>query len=588
MSDISKSAESQYSLDGVVSNAPIDWQDVKIVAQYPDDSIQPSLSIDEYKFNLDSRKAINKWIEGGITGGVGIFEGMPFAQNIFNNSSDSAVFNAFINFADNYNDATDDGVLSVSIMKDDSIQSFIDKLGGVTCGYLEEIGVFTDADYITIPYIVEKKLNPFELMMSAIVLYLMIKELAETVERTARSAVLVVSLLGTSVFPLPIGSIAYAIASALIQLVYSAILIIAIIELAKTLFETLIPPKRNHKGILLKHALEKIANHLGYNFNCPITEYNNYVYLPSNPNLDEKSFFGTVSVTKGTQSGIPNSLDYGYFAEDLFTLGKSLPYAKMAIIGNTIELRPKNDPFWIQQSQWVMPDVLINTLGYNMNELNATNLLSFSVDTSDDWTVDNYGGTSIEIKTDPVSVLRQRAVLLKGLDEVNFQVALGNRKDELTGIETFLKTVGGAVDDITGIFGGGTNFASSITSKIGVLKQSTNWHTVPKMLYLNEGLMPLNHRDLINAELLWDKYHKEKSFVSDNWRGQKLLYNQVSVPFGFEDFLKLTTNPYFTFNGFSAKIVNFEWTVGEDQAVIDFWVRRPYTFNLKETKLIPQ
>ena len=52
--------------------------------------------------------------------------------------------------------------------------------------------------------------------------------------------------------------------------------------------------------------------------------------------------------------------------------------------------------------------------------INATNLVSFGVDTSDEWTIDNYAGTAVEIKTEPISVINQRAVLLKGLDEVNF------------------------------------------------------------------------------------------------------------------------------------------------------------------------
>lgn len=587
MADISISTESQYSLNGVIKNAPLEWQDVKIKAEYPEDSIQPSLEIAEFNFNLEARKAINDWILAGTTGGVGIFEGMPFNLNLFNNNPISKNFKAFIDFSNNYNDRSDDGVLTVSIIPDNSIQNFFDKLSGTTCGYLEEIGVFAQSDYITIPYVVEKKFNFFEILLSTIVLYLMIKEIEESIEKIAADISTTVALLATSAFPIPLGSIAYAIALLAIRIIYTAILLLAIVELGKTLFEILVPPLRNHKGILLKTALTKIANHFGYQFNCPIDEYKNIVYLPSNPNLDEKTAFGFISVTKGTQSGIPNNLDYGYFTEDLFNLAKNLPYAKMALIGNTIELRSKNDPFWIQQSQWVMPDVLINTLGYNLNELKSTNLLSFQVDTSDEWTVDNYEGTAVEIKTDPVSIINERAVLLKGLDEVRFQVAHGNRKDKLNGIETLLKTVGGAIDDVTGLFGGGTNLKSKIINKVGSLKQSTNWHTVPKLLYLNNGKLPTNHRQLWNANLLWEKYHKEKSFVRDNFRGQKLVYNNVSVPFGLEDFLKLTENPYFTFNGLNAKIVNFTWTVGQDEAVIDFWVRKAYTFNLKETKIIP-
>jgi len=121
-----------------------------------------------------------------------------------------------------------------------------------------------------------------------------------------------------------------------------------------------------------------------------------------------------------------------------------------------------------------------------------------------------------------------------------------------------------------------------------LVKQTSNWHTIPKMLYLSGGVMPTNHRDLWNAELLWDKYHNEKSFVSGNFNGQKQVYNNVNIPFGLEDFFQLTSNPYFKFNGEQAKITKFVWTVGEDTAVIDFWIKKPYTYNLKETKLIPE
>ena len=587
MADISRNTESKYLLNGIETNAPLEWQDVTIEAQYPDDSVQPNLTITEFDFNLESRKAINDWILGGTSGGVGIFEGMPFDLNLFNNNPLTKNFKAFIDFTNSYNDQPDDGVVSVSIIKDDSIQSFFDKLNGTTCGYLEEIGVFVDSDYVRIPYVVEKKFNFFEILITSIVLYLMVKELEESIYRTAE-AISTASGIFSAGFTGSVGSAIYLFAIALVNIAYTAILLIAIVELSITLFETLIPPQRTHKGILLKTALTKISNHFGYQFNCPVEEYNNVTYLPSNPNLDEKAFLGFINVTKGTQSGIPNNLDYGYFTEDLFKLAKDLPFAKMALIGNTIELRAKNDPFWVQQSQWQIPDVKINTLTYNVNELNATNLVSFGVDTSDEWTIDNYEKTAIEIKTEPISVINQRAVLLKGLDEVNFECALGTRKNRLNAIENLLKNVAGAIDKVTGIFGGGTNFKSKVTTRIGVLKQSTNWHTIPKLLYLNGGRMPINHKSLWNAEVLWEKYHDEKSFIANNYKAQKQVYNQVSVPFGLEDFFKLTTNPYFIYKGNTAKIVNFTWTVGEDVSVIDFWVRKPYTFNLKETKIIPK
>jgi len=106
-------------------------------------------------------------------------------------------------------------------------------------------------------------------------------------------------------------------------------------------------------------------------------------------------------------------------------------------------------------------------------------------------------------------------------------------------------------------------------------------------LFLIGNQLPTNHRTLFNAKNLYFKYHKEKSFVLDNYHGQKIVYNDIEVPFGFEDYKKLTTNSYFYYNGSQAKIIRFTWSVGQDTAKLSFWVRQPYTKNLQEIYIEP-
>lgn len=588
MSEISKNSEAQFILNGNVRNSPLENEDVSITADYEGDEFQPQLTVDSYIFNLQARKDVLAWVDAGTSGGVGIFEAMNLDYRLFNQDSIQKVFHSLIDFTNDFKDFPDDGELSLSIMDRDGLTGFFNQLTGTTYGYLEEIGVFTQADYIDVPYVVEKKFNAFEILMSSVVVFLMTLELAKSIKDAALTVAISSGIIAAGLSG-AVGGAIYLVAEALIALAYAAILLIAVIDISTTLFNTLVSPVRHHKGILLKTALTKVANYFGYDFVAPISEYNNVVYLPSNPNLDEKTILGFISVTKGTQSGIPNTLDYGYLTEDMFKLGKDLPYARMGMFGNTIHLRPQNDPFWVQQTQWTPPDILINTLEYNTDEMKSTRLLRFITDLNDEWTVDNYVGTAVEIKTSPVTVINEKAVLLSGLDEVNFNVALGNRKDELNAIEKLLKELGGFIDIVSGVFGGGTNFAQSINAKIGMLKQQTNWHAVPKLLYLNgDGTMPVNHRAVWNADILWEKYHKEKSFVRDNWHGQKKMYNNIEVPFGLEDFLVLLSNPYFPFNGEQAKMDKFVWEPSKDTAVINFYIRKPYTFNLKETKIIPQ
>ena len=587
MSDLSINSEAKFLLDGLQLNAPLEWEDIKITAEYENDSIQPSLAIENFEFPLEARDAINKWIADGLTNGVGIFEGMPFQLTLFNNQPIQENFKAFIDFTNGYKDFPEDGKVEVSIIKDDSLDNFFEQIEGTTYGYLESIGAVGTSNYQTIPYVVEKKFNMFEILMTSVILYLMIKELAEGINALADAITNAIAHVSGGITGTVAGAI-YSVAKAILTLIYVAVILLAVIELAKKLLDTFLPPKRDHLGITLASAIRAVCTHFGYGYFSSIPYMDSVVYLPSNPNLDKKTLGGFISVTQGTQSGIPNVIDYGYKCDEMFQLIKNLFNAKISIINGVVNIRSKNDPFWLQQSTWILPDILLDTKEYNTEEIKPERLLTFVTDLNDEWTIDNYLGTAYEIRTTQLTTIRKRAVLLKGLEEINFRTALGNRRDSLNAFEKFLKEVATVIDKTTGFLGGGTSFASKITSRIGILKVTNNWHSIPKLLYTQgTGKLSSNHRDLWNAKVLYDQYHNDKSFVLNNFYGQKTYYKGLTIPFGFEDYKQLTTNSYFLFKGKQAKIIKFEWTIGTDTAVIDFWVREPYTYNLKETYINP-
>ena len=592
MANLSINTEQKYILNGVQENAPEEWADTTIEASYINDNVQPSLTVSDFLFPLKARQSIEAWFHGPLGG----FEGMPFELILYNNKAQQISFKAFLDFYSNYEELQEDGKVNVSIIKEDSIDDLYSKLGALTYGYLELIGAIGQADYVTVPYVVEKKFNLFEIVMTALMTFMMIKEFVEAVTKTVDNAI----KLASSVLPLPgvgptgptvsinASAIVYAAISLIIQILYTALILIAIINLARTLLNALVPQKRKHKAILLKTALQKVADYLGYGLVMPSAVFSNLHYLPSNPRLDEKKASGLIQSTEGTPTGIPNVQDYGYNCVDMFKLAKDLIEGKIALINGVIHVRPLNDPFWLQQSVWSLPDVLILSKRYNLNELKGTKVIQFKVDQNDEWTIDKYKGTAYEVKTTPISVQNPKAVLLKGIDEINFPVALGTRKDELNSIEKLLKGLGGLIDKVSGVFGGGTNFAGEIQSKVGVLKQTNNWHTVPKLLPLNGGKLPTNHRDIFNAKVLWNDYLSYESFIKDNYKRQRAVYKDVTIPFGIEDFKLLAQNPYFLFKGQSAKITNFTWTTGKDTAIVSFWVEEIYTKNLQETYIEPE
>ena len=112
--------------------------------------------------------------------------------------------------------------------------------------------------------------------------------------------------------------------------------------------------------------------------------------------------------------------------------------------------------------------------------------------------------------------------------------------------------------------------------------------SVGKLLYLTLDqetgrLLMNNNRFKIEAKTLWDKYISESSFVSHNFRGQKRLFNELKIPFGFSDFIALLNNSYCTdISGNVIKIETLKWAFDSDYAIVSGWQRKPYTYNLKE------
>ena len=181
MSDLSINSEQKYILNGVQYNAPEGWEDTVIEASYIDDNTQPSLKVSDFTFPLEARDAVHNWFHSPVGG----FEGMPFELILYNNQSQQVSFKAFLDFYSNYEELLEDGKVRVNTLKEDGIDDLYSKLEALTYGYLEELGAVGQGDYVTVDYVVEKKFNLFEIVMASVVIYLMIKELAEAISKTA-------------------------------------------------------------------------------------------------------------------------------------------------------------------------------------------------------------------------------------------------------------------------------------------------------------------------------------------------------------------------------------------------------------------
>lgn len=577
-----KNSKYSFFLNGQLISNPTDWQEIQVLSTFDNDSVQNNVSTTEVIFALDSARLIKRWVANGLDNGVGIFEGVPFTIQVSNDGNDITVGEYMLDFS-TYKEL-EDGKVSVSFAFVDGLNTISDRLEAITFGWLESINLITKKDFITTLAVVDKPDKATELLGFAITTTIMAIALADAI-RNVGEAIATISGLASSSITGGIGATVFAIAQLAVASVYLLAVLFAITNLIKQILSFFMPIPQQIYGMTYRKMMEKVCEYLGYTFETNIN-LENYVYLPSNRNVANQT--GILEL-KQNQSGIPFTSDYGYTLSEFMDLIKKLFNAKFAVIGNTLHFRNKNDVFWRQQSTYKIPEnTFINEKSFNNSELKANTLLSFLPDVTDEYTITNYKGTNYQIITRPKQINDERYVLLKGLNNINFNVALGNRKESLSILSQLSVALFNAYVEFTKVFGG-SNSLKKVNEVVGYLKISQPYYNTPKLIYTtntNQVEIPANYREIVSAKAIYENFYKNESFVNGN--GQKLLFNNVKIPFGFDDWLKLSENSYcLDSNDKPAKITEIRWSVQSDYAEIDYWVEEQYTNNLIETYIEP-
>jgi len=574
----------KYYLDGKLVTPPVESFDINISARFPDDEVQAEIDASEFTFVNDSAQQIYDYIRT-----KGAFQGMPFKIALSQGSDSFTAFDGYLDLTDGFTGLSP--VKAQAKMKQRSgTDSIIERLEGLTVALLESKGVFTDADYQDVDFIITKKKNFIEIAMTSIVIYLMVKEVAESIQRIADRIATGTSTAATGVLG-PVAAAIYFGLTILIEAAYIVAMVVNIINLAADIFTTLIPPVSTNKAIKLDVLLTKITQYLGLEFESPIEELSKFALMPSQP-YDEtgQSFFQVLPKPNTTDKGIPSANDFGYQCSEAFELCKRLFNARTAVIDGKLHLRWKGDSFWIKQADYQAPGTLTEKeqVQYNTEEFTASTLLSFRTDVSDEWTVEDFTGTNYAVNQTPNTVFDPELVLSKGFKEVNFNVALGSRKTGLNGLEKTLIKLAKPIESILKVFGSSKKFSDKIKQRVGLLQMTTDTYNVAKLLSMNGNRLSASSREDLSAETLYNKYHSWDSFVLNNFNGQKSVYTGIRIPFNFEDFLKVVKNSYFTLSdGRIGKFTNIEWNINGDFAQADYWVREPYDTNLIETGFAP-
>ena len=564
-----------------------DWQGLQILATFDNDNTQPNITTSELTFSLNMGKKIIDHIDNG----AGVFQGIPFQMLL--NSPSTDVFKGILDLADDIEVNREKKEVKAKLVKLDGLNNFANISEGITMGLLESEGKFTASDYVDIPYIKETEFDYLATAMLIISIFQIQQQLAELVKDALDISTDGIGETAGSLSTGAVGGAYITVFKGLAQLAYFGTMFFLLIKMVQDLIDLLLPIPKKHRGIKLKRILEVGCEFAGYEFvpSSMIPELEDLYILP------RKTEEGRRNIPSG-ENGLPVSGGPLYTLGKCIGLVKDLFNAKVKIVDNKVYIEPlKNRGFWELESTYEMPPIKVDIDKYNTNELVGTKVISFSIDNNNYWDLEDYQGTSYEIKTLPKALTGEdyRNVLIKGVSELTFPVALGTRKKEGSILERTFAFFAEVADQLSLIFKSNNDFYGTVQaeSKDRLLRMSTDLVNIPKVLRLTQELKLSNkYRDNWSAKYLYQQYHYVNSFVKETVNpiqyNQYKVYQKIKMNASFEDFLKIiNNNKAVDADGNTVIFDSILYNFGGGYWEADYRVQFEYTDNLRETYTEP-
>ena len=598
MADIVK-----YYINNQEYNPPKDWQDTTLELSFQDDTQKQQVSFSDVTFVRENSTLIQDFISQ-----YGVFVAIPFKKTV----NSSVVFDGFISTSNDLRVSPME--TSLKIIEKDSIDWINEIADSFSFEVLAKIkGIITVADYKIIPYVIEKPTDWASIAIMQLTVFSIINEINSVINQ-----VLALSVESSNPFE------ATAVIRLALYFVYITILLATLIKLLSDILRYLIQEVKYHAGMTIRKHFEKACQYLNLNFSSSISELE-WLILPEKYQLpsDGNGLFG--NFTNSPSAGFDGYYrgTFGDFIREMKTIFK----ANISLIDGTLYFEKKNFSFGTPVFQLPNLDFRDEQISYNSFELNSNYVLSFQTDISDNHTILEYFGTSIQVVTENANLPNGWQTTLKGLNEIQIPYALGKRKTELSTVEkianVFYQSIGGilnglvtvanavisginqiirAINRIVRILGTiginlnfqfqtirplqTTGFGNTIKNRIGMLKLENDYFQTRKLLRL-DGLKLNTFQP--TAKYIWDNFHKEAvSFVGAN-PNQYKIYPSKKIRFKESDYLNVKNSKFVkTFDNKTAEVINLSWNDWEQTAEIEFKIREVYDTNLIENEIEPK
>jgi hypothetical protein len=503
----------------------------------------------------------------------GVFEGIPYTLEVGNIQLDY-----YVDLTESF--AIRDFEVEVKIKKRKGFDNFFENAEGLSFELMAKKGV--NFNFINLPYLIIPE-NQVEIGLTlSLAIYSLTREaiqatrdLVSATEKLIRAVTPNVSLVPVP----PLGEIIALSVAVVAQLAYTLAIYVALIKLARQLQELIFPKVRYYKGATIKELIKKGCEYLGYTLDSNLlNSWDKLTIMPVPLIKDKRSVFNFIQndLNFSFTKGYPTAQDTVSTLGELINAVETWFNAKTKVLNGVVQIERRD--YWKNiTTNTTLPALNLqsdrqNEYRFNTEEAWKRTYIHYQVDYADTHTLDKFDPTDAEYSTEPLNVINEDLVSIRGFNDVNIPFALGVRKDELSYIEIFGRTFLQLADSIIGLFGVDLNFTSLITDRLGVTQISSQFFGVTKVLYAVNGRQPSNYVDKIKASNIYNLYHKINEI---NVNGYK-VYNDAPMRLNPQEFISLLDNNFAYINGALCEILTVRFTDEQSQAVISY--REPFNY----------
>lgn len=419
----------RFYIDGVEVTEPNNYALNEIELNFDSGSDNAQISIDTWELGVgdpanpsDAETKARQHLANGLTGGVGVGEGKPFAIYLDANGTQVQLFDGYL---DLWSAKYECGKITAKAVQQGKLDWLESGVAEVSFEYLASLGLITEADYVLVPYVISTIPNNREAFMATITIFIITSEIIAQVqdilEKTAEAA---------NPFE------ASVIVRLVLRIVYIATLLVAIIKLIIDTFNLIVQPIKYHACMYVNDLLRIGATHLGLTYSSSFLQaapLNKLVILPTKfqtkKNTDGifKAVQGLFDKNKTGQQGYPSN---GYTFADLLSDIKLQFNAKLVMDGTNLKIEKQN--FNLSNTLFQVPAIERTEFTLNADDFYSNIFIKYQTDINDRNTIQEYKGTSYQVQIVPISVINPKMRLTKRLQTININFALAKRKTELT------------------------------------------------------------------------------------------------------------------------------------------------------------